>query len=223
MVQELNEGQNAGEGVFETPEPPLPQPPTETDDSQKAPPPVAEMAPREFQISFPNIEKDLCIDTRIHHDTVLLVLKVRDGPVKDWNVDNDPRVHVKHCDEIVEVNGKRGDIVEIQSALTSGVQTLTLRRPMEFEIHLNRNERADEGGAKAKIGLDIVHSAMESLLVKRVKEGMVKDWNDKNPESEVIPGDRLVAINKERGDSQRLLDIVGGQDELDILIYRSGC
>eukprot|EP00927_Polykrikos_kofoidii_P041655 TRINITY_DN35506_c0_g2_i1.p1 TRINITY_DN35506_c0_g2~~TRINITY_DN35506_c0_g2_i1.p1 ORF type:complete len:261 (+),score=40.39 TRINITY_DN35506_c0_g2_i1:93-875(+) len=181
-----------------------------------------EMYSEIFKISLPrdrSNEDDLCIDIDDKYEFhSLLILRVRNGPVKDWNDKNSPNFRVRHLDRIIEVNDMRGDSLRMKEVIKAerGTLNMTIKRPMEFKINLVKGFK----GHAAKIGLDIVHSAMESLLIKRVKEGMINDWNSRNPMNGVRVGDRIVEINGERGDSQRLLDMVASKDALEVVICR---
>lgn len=189
------------------------------------------LQPGEFEVCI-NAEKFLGCDPGIDLDVTdpetLLVLRVRSGPFKEWNESQeDKQLHVRHLDRIMEVNGVQGDCFRLELGMHGFKKEshekwlkLRLRRPQEFELDLRKSASGD-GAKEAKVGLDVVTTAMESLLVKRVKEGLVKRWNSSNPEQAIQQGDRIVEVNKIRGDSQRMLEAVGGEDELHIVVSRT--
>eukprot|EP00929_Paragymnodinium_shiwhaense_P001918 TRINITY_DN102122_c0_g1_i1.p1 TRINITY_DN102122_c0_g1~~TRINITY_DN102122_c0_g1_i1.p1 ORF type:complete len:272 (-),score=76.98 TRINITY_DN102122_c0_g1_i1:167-982(-) len=175
----------------------------------------------EFEIAL-DLERELGKETGLDWDgsdgETLLVLAVRRGPFEDWNNAHDAKARVKHLDRIVEVNGISGNSPRMETTLKSCKNLrLRLRRPKEFIVQLDKAGR----GRTAKIGLDITHSAMESLHIKRVKEGLVNEWNSMHPELKVENGDRIIEVNKVRGDSQRLLEVISTEDELQLLVHRA--
>jgi hypothetical protein len=179
----------------------------------------------EFRISLSRErlnQSDLGLDIDSSDGKTLLILKVREGPVKDWNGRSHRDLKVRHLDRITEVNGVSGDSSRLQDIIKAerDLLLLTIKRSKEFNVSLDKNAHGQS--AHAKIGLDIVHSGMESLLIKRVKDGMVSDWNQKNPDQTIHVGDRIVQINGKRGDSHKLLDLVANQDKLDVIISRTG-
>jgi len=57
-----------------------------------------------------------------------------------------------------------------------------------------------------KLGLDVDQVDGNSLLVVRVqREGLVATWNAKYPGREVSPGDRIMAVNSEEQNAQRMM------------------
>jgi len=175
----------------------------------------------EFRVDVPRERlggsADLDLDIDFSDGKTLLILKVKDGPIKDWNMRNPPNLQVKHLDRIMEVNGVRDDASKIRDIIKSEKDRLlvTLKRPKEYSVVVSKGNK----GSGAKIGLDIVHSGTESLIIRKLKEGLIADWNAVNPGSQVLVGDRIVEVNGKRGDSQKLLDSVSSQ-ELAIVFSR---
>jgi len=181
-----------------------------------------EEATDEFRISLSRerlSQSDLGLDIDSSDSKTLLILKVRDGPVKDWNTRTSKELRVRHLDRIIEVNGVSDDSTRLQDIIKAerDLLLLTIKRSKEVSCVLEKGS----SGPTTKIGLDIVHSGMESLLIKRVKEGLISDWNSKNPDRPVKVGDRIVQINGKRGDSNKLLDMVAVEQKLDITFSRT--
>lgn len=169
-------------------------------------------------------KSDLGIDVDSTDGVTLLILKVRDGPLQRWNETAAPEVAVRHLDRIQGVNGVSGDAAELLYLIRDNFPDkeptkfeLTIKHPKE--IITNFDKGAD--GLAGKLGLDIAHSCLESLCVKRVKAGMVQDWNKKHPKRAVGPGDRIVEINGQRGAASSLLDLLSTQTKLKIIFSRT--
>jgi hypothetical protein len=72
--------------------------------------------------------------------------------------------------------------------------------PVQFTITLTKNK-------KKPLGLDISHVEGIKLKVKSVKDvGLVKEWNDKNPDQAIQGGDHIIKVGAVEGASQKMLD-----------------
>jgi hypothetical protein len=60
---------------------------------------------------------------------------------------------------------------------------------------------------KKPLGLDISHIEGIKLKVKGVKDaGLVKEWNDANPDQAIQEGDHIIKVGAVEGVSQKMLD-----------------
>ena len=85
----------------------------------------------------------------------------------------------------------------------------------EFTVTLTK-----DGGQK--LGLDISHfNEKSSLKIKGVKEGMVKQWNEKNPNSSIDKDDLIISINGVKDSSEDILKQVQAS-ELVIVVKKGG-
>mmetsp|Transcript_128489 Transcript_128489/g.256676 ORF Transcript_128489/g.256676 Transcript_128489/m.256676 type:complete len:157 (-) Transcript_128489:86-556(-) len=88
----------------------------------------------------------------------------------------------------------------------------------EFRIVLHRD------GEKDRIGLNVSHVAEGALtialVVKEVKDGMVQKWNQDHPDVQVQAGHFIVACNGIRGNSAKMLQKIGSDKDLDLIIKR---
>jgi len=76
-----------------------------------------------------------------------------------------------------------------------------------------------------KLGLDISHfgegDKKTSLKIKGVKDGLVKQWNEKNPNSSIDKDDLIVSINGVKDSSEDLLKQVRAS-ELVVVVKKGG-
>lgn len=92
-----------------------------------------------------------------------------------------------------------------------------VEQPFDFEISLDRSNNKALG-----VKIDGDHDRGRSLLVETVKEGLVQDWNESCPPDKVVqPGDVIVAVNGEQGDSARLLAEAGARRQLRLRVRRA--
>lgn len=82
----------------------------------------------------------------------------------------------------------------------------------EISVYLDRSK----GGS---LGLEL-SPLDEGLLVKDVLQGLVREWNESNPQAAMLPGDRIVAVNAEAGDARRLLEEVASSRVLRFTVLR---
>ena len=85
--------------------------------------------------------------------------------------------------------------------------------PSTFKITLDRSDGA-------KLGVDINFGDGEAVLVEKVNEGLVKQWNCRNEKAEVRSGDYLVKVNGISGDSRRIVAECSETKLLEIVVRR---
>jgi len=103
---------------------------------------------------------------------------------------------------------------------TSGLSTSRdgIEQPFDYEVLLDRSNNKALG-----VTIDGDHDRGRSLLVETVKEGLVQDWNETClPDQVVQPGDVIVSVNGEQGDSARLLAEAGARRQLRMRVRRAG-
>ncbi|CAK0827621.1 unnamed protein product [Prorocentrum cordatum] len=111
------------------------------------------------------------------------------------------------------------EAVEVQD-----VQETSAREPAAATAHEITVTLTKTGDAK--LGLDISHfhygeEKNKVLKVKLVKDGIVKDWNDKNPGSTIETNDLITSINGVSSNSEDMLKEVKA-NELVIVVKKGG-
>lgn len=76
----------------------------------------------------------------------------------------------------------------------------------EWEVRVTKD--GDE------VGIDVLQHEKDSLRVTNIKAGPILLWNQQNPDQALRPGDRIVSVNGERGDSEQLIGAVRAAQEL---------
>lgn len=90
--------------------------------------------------------------------------------------------------------------------------TSTLSR--ELLVCVEKRESCDQ------LGVDIVPHVGTVLRVKKVDEGLLREWNDAHPLEAVLPGDFIVAVNGFRGNSEHLLVNINDTKRLELVFLR---
>jgi C-terminal processing protease CtpA/Prc len=155
-----------------------------------------------FTVTVHKSGKGFGLDISWHDGITLLIGKVKDGPVADWNRREGriPSDTVMRGDRIIEVNGVSGSSSELLTALRNSTeQTLRIKRLLEFMIVVASKEGETHG-------LDFDISPVGELLVKRVHRGLVAEANKiARSDNEIRPGDRIVAVNGARAPPRTLI------------------
>ena len=89
-------------------------------------------------------------------------------------------------------------------------------RASMFKVTLDRS-----GGAKLGLDLNLDSNEGLVLLVERVGEGLVEQWNSSNEQADVRSGDYLVQVNGVDGSSMRMLAELREDKLLEIVVLRS--
>mmetsp|Transcript_53512 Transcript_53512/g.120608 ORF Transcript_53512/g.120608 Transcript_53512/m.120608 type:complete len:260 (+) Transcript_53512:109-888(+) len=95
-------------------------------------------------------------------------------------------------------------------------EPVTVHDANEFKVVVKKTDGLD------KIGIDIVPQGANSLRVKRIKDGLIREWNARNPGKEVVPGHFVVGVNGTRGSADDILRIIGRDTTLEIIVLRLG-
>jgi len=73
------------------------------------------------------------------------------------------------------------------------------------------------------LGIDIVPQGEKALRVKRIKDGLVREWNrDADKNMEIVPGQFIVGVNGMRGSADDLLKTIAKETSLELTILRPG-
>mmetsp|Transcript_9667 Transcript_9667/g.17385 ORF Transcript_9667/g.17385 Transcript_9667/m.17385 type:complete len:133 (+) Transcript_9667:49-447(+) len=84
----------------------------------------------------------------------------------------------------------------------------------EFEVNVSKS-------AEHRIGLDISAVRGQVLKVWKVKQGLIEDWNNTQPEEMwVKTGDAVVEVNGIRGSSDNLLTEISQKSTLKMIFAR---
>ena len=89
--------------------------------------------------------------------------------------------------------------------------------PSIFKITVDRSD-----GGELGIDVGIGGAAGSAVLVGKVKEGLVEQWNGRNTEAEVRSGDYIVEVNGISGNPMQILAECGQNKILRMAILRSG-
>ncbi|CAL1130181.1 unnamed protein product [Cladocopium goreaui] len=140
-----------------------------------------------------------------------MIVGIFDGIIKKFN-DKFPRQAVKKFDKISAVNGKAGTSNEMRRMMVSAIADetlellqLTLRRPTEHEIRLER---------PGALGLQVNYTDLLGgvLISKVVSDGLVDRWNQQQKaagaagSSRIKVGDRIIALNGDELKGDDLLE-----------------
>jgi len=146
----------------------------------------------------------------------VVVCDVQPGPWQAWNQAH-PRHNVDVGDEVVEVNRKRGDYWSILTELSckgsrdGTTMTMFIRRPTEHCVFISR-------GSDDSLGLDLAPQENGALFVCGIfAESVISTWNRRNTDRRVRSLDRIVEVNRFRGDAQQLMDLLDGESDLEIV------
>lgn len=85
---------------------------------------------------------------------------------------------------------------------------------VEFQITVTTK------GEAAKVGLDIIQLEDRYLKIRKVKEGVVMDWNKANSDKEVKVNDCIVAVNGITGSAKKMLEEIKIPKTLELTISR---
>mmetsp|Transcript_30684 Transcript_30684/g.69768 ORF Transcript_30684/g.69768 Transcript_30684/m.69768 type:complete len:135 (+) Transcript_30684:96-500(+) len=90
-------------------------------------------------------------------------------------------------------------------------------REETFTVVIEKNDSSQN-----RIGLDITHHEGVSLNVQMVKDGLIKEWNDKQESNatKVGIGCIIVEVNGVSGNSSNLLRTIAYSDSLTLKIVR---
>lgn len=100
---------------------------------------------------------------------------------------------------------------------TKAESTLVAQGPVADGVHFNVKLVKTPG---VRLGVDVDLSEGSVLIVDKVSAGLMDEWNKANPSKVVRRGDRFLAVNGQRGNSQRLTEECRSADVLEIVVQR---
>jgi len=122
--------------------------------------------------------------------------------------------------------------------VSDGSSTRPKSSPMEEEMVKASSPIADTAGARhgsgkkeftitvkktqggPRLGVDVDLSDGVCLLIDKVNDGLVSEWNKSNPEKEVRKDDRVVSVNGASGNAQELAEVCKRDEVLNMVIER---
>mmetsp|Transcript_17306 Transcript_17306/g.46992 ORF Transcript_17306/g.46992 Transcript_17306/m.46992 type:complete len:389 (-) Transcript_17306:143-1309(-) len=189
----------------------------------------------------------LGIDFDIQDGTTVHVMGLRGGLVQNYNKTATADFVIKPGDFIMKVNQVQGSAQQLLEALKSNIRLeLLLRRPLELVVAIaipeydfeeqgpTRKKKKKQAATtctcappaeekpKSRHGMEFVpNPAGMSLVIANVIEGgPLEEWNNRHPEAEVRPGDRIVALQGKRGSAEDLLRQLEASDRFQMQLIR---
>lgn len=201
-----------------------------------------------IEVQKAEAEGGLGIDVLQLDMDLLVVTRVKDGPILNWNNAHfEPEV-VQAGDVVLEVNGATGTGEDLVAALKAN-QTLVVMLgrgsredlPAEILRHMETDEEADyarqpkcvqvpdatidvriDRTNHTRLGVEVDPSAEGYLRVLGVGDGPVKAWNDAQDKADtrMLPGDIVVEVNGKRGHTPLMLEEMKHRQPLHIRLAR---
>lgn len=173
---------------------------------------------------------DVGLDVDYKDGQTLKITQIKDGLIRQWNAQHNATSQVNVGDSIIDINGTRGNSGALMATVRqSSTLTMLIQRgpgacfedvdiqicdeePLQFALTFTK-------GPNDVLGLDVDWGDGKTLKVTKVKEGLVKVWNQ-TKDQKLNVGDYIVDINGARGDSHALLDQVKRSNEITMTIER---
>jgi len=139
------------------------------------------------------------------------------GPVKEHNDKAGVNEQMKVGQYIVAVNGVGDDAKRMREELQKDDLKLLMERPYCFTIAIKRT-----GPMGVTIGKNKSENGEESLLhtINQIAEGPVLEWNKSNPDKEVKPKDILVAVNGNRAQGDKQMELLKKDGNMQLVFSR---
>lgn len=180
----------------------------------------------EFHISVDRTDGcSLGIEVEHYTDSVLIIMKIGEGLIQDWNTANPDQI-LEENDLIVGANDVLGDVEQILlECRKTAPLSIAIRRPAckssapkkrdtEFTVTLDKTQGA-------RLGLDVNHDEGRELFIEKIDEGLVLDWNKEHPDRQVLIDDRIVEVNGVSGDVKLMLNECMQDALLELTLIRS--
>lgn len=172
----------------------------------------------DFVVQLQNPQfKALGVDLDTQANSLVYVNDVKDGVVQVYNRTAKPESRLGPGHFIIKVNGVEGlasDMVDEMNRLAS--LRLLVRKPFTMCVAIDKKSHK---GLLA--GVDFVkRSAVGCLLINQLSEGPIEEWNIVNPGREVRVGDRIIAVNGQKGKAADLLKKLKALNRCLITIVR---
>lgn len=138
--------------------------------------------------------------------------RVGHGPWSEWNAGQKPSQQLRVGDEIMEVNGAKGNWQSILAKMDKFPHprhmAIRVRRPSRRNLSVSRRP-------KTPVGLGLIVAGENALFIKEIDKGFIADWNEKNPDTRIRAGDRIIAVNGTTGKCEDMIAAL--QAEADII------
>jgi len=85
---------------------------------------------------------------------------------------------------------------------------------VEFQVVVSKAQ----GGPR--LGVDVDLSDGVALVIDKVNDGLIGEWNKNNPGKEVLKDDRVINVNGVTGNAQELAEVCKRDDSLQMVIER---
>jgi len=180
-----------------------------------APAMTSDFIPDVFEVRLQDGLHGIVIDVTDPECTI--VKHIRDGTASDWNNSCSEDKTIKEFDRILEVNGVRGNSVELAKALgTEGTIVLSLQRPEERVVTLHR---------PGEIGVVLNYKKLGSKApwITKISAGLLTRWNEDVPDQAVGIHDRIRMVNGTMGAPEELMSgIKDAQEKLELNVLHYG-
>lgn len=101
------------------------------------------------------------------------------------------------------------------SPIVAGPRSNASGQMHEFSILI------EKGGVQSPgLGLDVDVTDGPALLIDAVQDGLVKIWNEANPQLQVMSHDRFIDVNGVRGDCREIVEELSSAESLSIVVRR---
>jgi hypothetical protein len=159
----------------------------------------------------------------VNDGITVYVSEVKEGPFLRYNRRiRNKDLQLRPGDFIKRVNGVEGNSAKILEQLQlSGDMEVVVCRPLEAVIPFKRDNPEQNFGVlvtnQSSIG--------RAVLLGGVVEGSpLHAWNLANPDDAIVAGDRIVAVNDQRGTASQLMEAISNQkNECRITIAKPPC
>lgn len=203
---------------------------------------------KEFPVTLSNPGKSqLGLDFDLQDGFSVFVTGLKAGGlIRSYNRDARPAVAINPGDFIVKVNEEIGNSNKLLEVLKSEADLrLLVRRPEEFAVpivvpgfdpeHEDVRGPSREEGVKCGCGPSVTAEAKKpaygleftkatvgrALVVAKVLEGgPVEEWNMNYPDNEVKTGDRIIAVDGQKGRAEELLRRLKTSERFHMTIIR---
>jgi len=175
---------------------------------------------REFTFSVTRENKNTALGLLLDPSGAdgIYVCNVQDADFLIANANrNLPDTHrLKAGDFIYKINDMSGDLAQMMTELQStGNLEFLVRRPVSFDIKVDRK------GQSVGCGITYDASTGISLVIESINEGPIHTWNSEHPDKVIRVGDRIIAVNGTQGNSAQLLEVIRGNNILNLSFVRA--
>lgn len=168
-----------------------------------------------FEVAIDVDGKKLGIDVNYHDGQTLLITKVNNGPVMDYN-----REHMDQpClvgDRFIKINGQEGEVKRILEAVKSEpVLKGQVRRALEKVIHIVKHDDMD-------LGIETVeYDLLTVALADDPPEGsLLAEHNALDEDSAMKKDDYILSVNGVSGDPAQIAAALKEGDSFEITFRR---